>query len=64
MKRKQTKKEEYIPPKCEIIEIEMEGLICNSITPEVNASGEAAWENGGISEGGEMTIGDEGSIAP
>lgn len=54
----------YIPPKCKVIKMETENFICTSITPNVQLSGEQNWEDGGGHSGGDMYIGEYGSVAP
>ena len=50
MYKKQAKKMDYLPPKCEVIETECESIICKvSVRPN---------------EGGTVFFGDESTVAP
>ena len=65
MYRKQAKKMDYLPPKCEVIETEYESIICKvSVRPNGgNPSSTDSWDEKNH-EGGTVFFGDESTVAP
>ena len=65
MNNKQTKRLHYLPPLCEVIEAESEGLICSvSVRPNgSNSSSSDSWKEKDH-EGGSGFFGNEDNVAP
>ena len=59
------KKHFYEPPKSEVIELENERFICNSVRPNAGGSTvQPGYDDKGEHDAGTVIIGDESSMAP